>query len=331
MLRSESLVQLQKGVAAIRAGNNVLAQRLLTELLERDPGNEFAWQWLASVAKTPQEAERCWQQVLAINPINERALAELRSFQDKKGKGVHSWECPLCKAVYRQQVFKCLACGAVLTLGDLDVLLNNDDVNQGRIRQAINHLLVAAGKDKDFAIQYHLGLAYLNLKQVGEAIQCLRAASQMQPENKILPAFVGMLAQRQAEHEAAGKKETTQTTVLVVDDSPTVVAMVSTRLSKHGLRVISAADGIEALAKIREAHVILLDINMPRMDGYQLCKLVKETPETAQIPVILVSGKDGILDKARGKMVGANDYLTKPFGEDALLEMIKKHCLFRTQ
>ncbi len=112
--------------------------------------------------------------------------------------------------------------------------------------------------------------------------------------------------------------------VLVVDDSPTVRKLVAMTLEKNGYTVAAAPDGVVALKSIAELkpRLILLDITMPRLGGYQLCKLIKKHESTKHIPVIMLSGKDGMFDKVRGKFVGCDDYITKPFDPDLLIEKV---------
>lgn len=120
--------------------------------------------------------------------------------------------------------------------------------------------------------------------------------------------------------------------VLVVDDSPTVRKLVAMTLEKQGYEVSSAEDGIDALKQIAEVRpqLILMDINMPKLGGYQLCKLVKKHEQTRHIPVVMLSGKDGMFDKMRGKLVGCVDYVTKPFDPALLSEKVEKHLLRET-
>ena len=116
-------------------------------------------------------------------------------------------------------------------------------------------------------------------------------------------------------------------TILVVDDSPTIRKLVDIILKKRGFRVISASNGLEALARINDGlpSMIFLDITMPRMDGYQLCKIIKANRETRDIPVVMLTGKDGLIDKVRGRMAGSTGYITKPFGPDTLLQAVEKY------
>lgn len=116
--------------------------------------------------------------------------------------------------------------------------------------------------------------------------------------------------------------------IMIVDDSPTVRKLVAMKLGKCGHRVIAAVDGVDALTKIMEEvpDLILLDVTMPRLDGYQLCKLIKNNETTKHVPVVMLSGNEGLVDKVRGKMVGATTFLTKPFEPDVLLQTVNAHC-----
>ena len=115
--------------------------------------------------------------------------------------------------------------------------------------------------------------------------------------------------------------------VLAVDDSPTIRKLVSMTLSREGFEVITAADGLEALQILSEQipDIILSDVNMPRLDGYKLCRFVKKHDRTKHIPVVMLSGKDGVFDKLRGKMFGCGDYITKPFESADLIEKVRLH------
>ena len=117
-------------------------------------------------------------------------------------------------------------------------------------------------------------------------------------------------------------------TVIVVDDSKTIRQTAETLLKKSGYRVITAIDGFNALAKIAELKpdIIFVDVMMPRLDGYQTCALIKNNKAFRHIPVIMMSSKNGVFDKAKGRLVGSDLYLTKPFSRDELLGIIKKHC-----
>jgi twitching motility two-component system response regulator PilG len=116
--------------------------------------------------------------------------------------------------------------------------------------------------------------------------------------------------------------------VMVIDDSKTIRRTAESLLRKAGCEVLTATDGFEALAKIvdDEPDVIFVDIMMPRLDGYQTCALIKNNARFRHTPVIMLSSKDGLFDKARGRIVGSEQYLTKPFTREELLGAIKRHA-----
>jgi twitching motility two-component system response regulator PilG len=116
--------------------------------------------------------------------------------------------------------------------------------------------------------------------------------------------------------------------VMVIDDSNTIRRSAEIFLVQAGCRVILAEDGFDALAKIADHHpdVVFVDIMMPRLDGYQTCALIKKNPRFAGTPVVMLSSRDGLFDRARGRMVGSNQYLTKPFTKESLLRAVSRHA-----
>ena len=119
--------------------------------------------------------------------------------------------------------------------------------------------------------------------------------------------------------------------VLVVDDSNTIRRSAEIFLTQAGCQVLLAEDGFDALAKITDhlPDVIFVDIMMPRLDGYQTCALIKKNPRLSSTPVIMLSSRDGLFDRARGRMVGSDEYLTKPFTKDSLLKTVASHAAAR--
>ena len=115
--------------------------------------------------------------------------------------------------------------------------------------------------------------------------------------------------------------------VMVIDDSKTIRRSAETLLKKVGCEVVTAIDGFEALAKITEhkPDIIFVDIMMPRLDGYQTCALIKNNQTFKATPVIMLSSKDSIFDRARGRIVGSEKYLTKPFSKEDLINAITTH------
>lgn len=114
--------------------------------------------------------------------------------------------------------------------------------------------------------------------------------------------------------------------VLVIDDSNTIRRSAEIFLKQGGHEVLLAEDGFDALAKVNDfqPHLIFCDILMPRLDGYQTCAIIKRNARFSSVPIVMLSSKDGVFDKARGRMVGSQEYLTKPFTKDQLLQTVQE-------
>ncbi len=135
------------------------------------------------------------------------------------------------------------------------------------------------------------------------------------------PAGTDRIVAGEQEQDFSGMK------VMVIDDSKTIRRTAESLLKKAGCEVVTATDGFEALSKITDQSpdIIFVDIMMPRLDGYQTCALIKHNSVFKKTPVIMLSSKDGLFDKARGRIVGSEQYLTKPFTKEELLGAIKRH------
>lgn len=128
------------------------------------------------------------------------------------------------------------------------------------------------------------------------------------------------------------QSEFTGLKVMVIDDSNTIRRTAETLLKKAGCEVLIAENGFEALPLIsaQRPDIMFIDIMMPRLDGYQTCALVKNNPNFRDIPIVMLSSKDGLFDRAKGRVVGAEEYLTKPFSKEDLLGAIRTHILQST-
>ena len=133
--------------------------------------------------------------------------------------------------------------------------------------------------------------------------------------------------QNQADGVVAGRDAGRGYRVMVIDDSKTIRRTAETLLSKEGFTVLTAVDGFEALGKIADYQpdLIFLDIMMPRLDGYQTCALIKHHRVFRKTPVVMLSSRDGLFDRARGRVVGSDHYITKPFTKEDLLTVIAQY------
>ncbi len=311
----------REAVTAAKAGDKIVARALFREVSESEPKSEQAWLWRAALAETAEEAITHLERVLALNPGNKTALDQLgglRLAQRSKPKVAPEPEsdtspCPFCAQQVHAISAQCGRCGAYLKLSAFETYLPNRGADEGALKNAIVRYEAAAKRQPTFESHFNIGLAHLNLGDLGEAALSFERAFRLKPDERDV-AFVL-------------KEIADQPIILAVDDSLTVRRVVSSALKKAGYRVMLAEDGMQALAKLDEITpaLILLDITMPRMDGYQVCKIVRQNALMQNIPVVMLSGKDGFFDKVKGKMAGCSDYLTKPFDAAALTRSVQKH------
>lgn len=329
---------LDQGIAAAREGDWEAAHPLLREVIEIDPGNELAWLWLAAVTESDHEALAYLERVLEIDPDNRRALAGIAQIAARSGKitapeattetaAPSDARCPLCRGEIINHLNKCSECSAILTLADPEAFSNNRIADPDHLQLVIARLEASNTSEPKYETSYALGLAYMNALRTDEALDVLQAAMRLKPDAPDLKAHLENLSRFASPSSGAVGAGAGRGRILVVDDSPTVRKLVEITLERSGHEVVAAEDGMEALARINDMmpDLILLDITMPRMDGYQLCKTIKSNQATSHIPVVMLTGKDGLLDKMRGRMVGSEEYLTKPFEPAALIDLVEKH------
>lgn len=329
-------VLLKQGIQSTRRNDRAAARPMLEESSRLAPNNEKVWLWRASVAATNQERGVHLRKVLEINPENRQAGAWLAKRAAPPMEPRPSWKCPLCRweaPVARQE---CPHCGALLSLERL-TSVGADHLTRVKtdlVERAIEEYKNRNSNGYPFDAHVNLGRAFLNLRRFEEGLSSLNEAQQIRPDDPEVAAAILRLQKKLAEAtpeeapEETAPSEDRKTTIMVVDDSSTVRKLVAITLERHGYNVVSASSGIQALARINEIvpDLIFLDIKMPNLDGYQICKIIRENHLTKKVPVILLSGQDGFFDRVRGRMVGAREYITKPFETSTLLNSVEKYC-----
>jgi twitching motility two-component system response regulator PilG len=241
--------------------------------------------------------------------------------------------CAFCGGANEPNVFVCGVCRAHLSLSDIESLFGESNADSEKILEAVTQM-EAEWNFREFTEGEltTLGLGHFNLKNFDKGLSYLQQASRLNPNNVILASQANALAirledlRRQEEyHESLPKGKT----ILVVDDSATVRKLISSKLEKCGHHVLTAVDGIEAIDVIENVvpDLVLLDIAMPRMDGYSVCKVIRAKESVKNVPVVMISGKDGFFDKVRGRMAGTTGYITKPFGPETLMRALDTYLL----
>ena len=337
MQNAEATELLRLGVKAAKAGDKPTARGHLKRARELDPKNEVTYLWLATVAANATEARQALEAALELNPRNARARTWLASLDQRQAsRKAAQASCFVCNVGKPGSDKTCPHCGSLLDLRRVGAMLQNHDSNRDFLQRAAARLEATNGHSSVHTYR-QLAIVLLNLHRLTDAIPALEKALELRPADDEVRQALEQLQALQAERARAVAESNKKPVcpqeaangfrVLVVDDSPTVRKIVSMTLERQGLLVNAAADGFEALSKLGQfkPELILMDITMPNMDGYRLCKLVRENPASRTTPVVMLSSKDGIFDKARGKLAGCDDYLTKPFKPKELLAVIEKH------
>jgi twitching motility two-component system response regulator PilG len=306
--QSDTLIE---AIDLAKRGHKSDARRLLLDVCRKDPANAKAWLWSASLAESVTEAISDLQRVLELDPGNATARAWLDRLRPSLVE-VTTYQCFLCSYEGPEEFERCPQCHSVLSL-DLDETFRNQDVDERQLRRAVEHFGSLSGSANAFDIEYFLGVAKLNLLNSGGALEHFRRAEAIDERGAQLRETIAALSRRPL--------------VMAVDDCLTIRTMVSAALERNGYRCLGAASSIDALSYLEEAspEFVLLDVSMPFMDGYVLCKTIKSRPKTKHTTVVMLSARDGFLDKVKGRMAGAADYLTKPFDPALLLRVVRKY------
>ncbi|MEZ5399284.1 MAG: response regulator [Bryobacteraceae bacterium] len=332
---SRTLPLLRRAVSCAQHGNKTGARELLRELLAEDPENEAALVLAAEIAATPAEAEFYLSEVLRINPSNSQAITTLAMLrlvpalaappedlaatsaivQPPHPDGPVHWECPLCLEGARiKETVRCPNCGAILAIENLDRLQTNRGVDEFKLQEAMERLSGTQRGDVRFEPNLNMARVLLNLNRSGEALPFLHAACRANPVATGLKMLYDTLARRPV--------------VLAADESPVVRRIISILVARAGYLPLSASDGLEAVSLLDtwSPSMMFVGAEMARMSGYEVCELIRDTPDLRNIPVIILFDKDGFFVKMRGAMAGATDYLVKPVDENALAQLMVRHA-----
>lgn len=277
---------MHEAVLLAKRGSKVDARRLFREAADLDSHDARVWQALAHLAEKPADAIEAWRELVRIAPGQFGASAALKK--------------------------------ALVT--DAQAL-----VASGKKAEALNRWREAIGLD-DHDAQLWIGVASASSddRDIQRAIEM---ALSIDPAHQEAAAWLARLHAR--EHAARARSAApAKRTVMVVDDSPTIRKILGLTLERAGYTVVAEPDGEKAVARLASLvpDLILLDVAMPKLDGYEVCRRIKSDPRTSQVPVVMLSGKGGFFDKVKGRMVGATEYLTKPFEAPAVLAVIASHC-----
>ncbi len=316
------------------------AQKVLARLLKINPRNCEGWLWYSRVLGSMKAIKSSLKNAAIISSEDPLVVSEIEKLNLAENKvwTERVWHCPFCWSPLEEKAGECYYCEAHLFVHE-QFFTSKRAAKQGIIEKAIERYEKVIKEEKNADAHYYLAMAHLNMENWEEALDHLQKSKKLAPDNK---TFIEQLHTLQSYMNAMGtvsQKEKSDLSeapkgvakinkILVAEDSSDTRKLIVAILSRKGYAVVEAKDGLEALSQLNNERpdLVLLDIVMPRMDGYKVLSIMKDSATFKDIPVIIITGKDKVFDKIKGKMSGANVYLTKPFDPDKLIDTINK-CL----
>lgn len=318
----------------------------LVQYLKINRNNAVGWVWYSRIQGNVDIMKKALNMAASLN-VNDAMVQEER--QKFTAAAPHltdsvARKCYFCWAPLNKHTTTCHYCKGHLIISR-ETLTHAGDANSRLLVQARQRYeRIVLKYPRSLTSIYCLGLININSRNFQEALGYLDRAAKMAPEKTLftnqLKLLLDHLAQRSLQETATETeqksevvvqveepRESEQKLILVVEDSSTTRKVISITLSRQGYRVVEAADGLEALSKISEERpdLIMLDVILPKMDGYKILSIIKGNKEFRDIPVIMLTSKDGFINKMKGKMAGSSAYLTKPFDPDKMIVEIEKH------
>jgi twitching motility two-component system response regulator PilG len=319
----------------------------LVQYLKINKNNAVAWVWYSRIQGNVGIMKKALNMAGSLDPENPLVKEEQQKFRAVSSRLTEdvARKCYFCWAPLNKNTTTCHYCRGHLIISR-EALIHSGEADATYLEQSKNRYSRILKKfPRSLTSIYCLGLVSVNSLNFQEALGYLDKAAKMAPEKALFANQLKLLLDHLAQHstevkaaaaspsatvvpmETTGEAADDQKLILVVEDSSTTRKVIAITLSRQGYRVIEAADGLEALSKISEERpdLIMLDVILPKMDGYKILSIIKGNKEFREIPVIMLTSKDGFINKMKGKMAGSSAYLTKPFDPDKMIAEIEKH------
>lgn len=322
------------------------AYELIGTYLKTNPNSSMAWFWYSRCLGRIEAISDALSKCSRLAPDNGQISEEIKKIEQAplhvKNDALVQ-RCPFCWSPLNPKAYRCYYCLSTLSIAGA---LREGTLNQVNIKtliDAVTRYTDVLARENNIKAAYYLSLANCNLNKAEEALDLLNQAHRKNPDNQFLAKQLNVVVDHVASRLTSYEDVVTQKTnkgewvkplvskkmkkILVVDDSPTTRKVIALTLKQKGYALVEAQNGLEALSMIDEEHpdLILLDIILPKMDGYKILSIIKKTPELKDTPVILLTSKDGLIHKVKGKLAGSAAYLTKPFEPKELIHAVGKH------
>jgi twitching motility two-component system response regulator PilG len=335
----ESFPLMAKAVILAEDYNNVGAEQLLSHILLEHDDHYYGWFWLARVSTSMTVIEFALKKAAYINSKSSELADEVKKFTAARKivKSDFVLRCPFCWMPVKEKDNECSHCLSSFFV-DREFFSKVGKAKTDALDKAISRYNNALQRDAtnsgSIYLHHYLTMAYLNRQYYQEGLAQLNEIVSMLPENHafiqqnaLLTKYMrseGLLSttpvQQVNQNAATGK-------ILIVEDSAVTRKVIARTLTASGYEVFEAKDANEALMAIemRNFDLVLLDIILPGKDGYEILAEIRKMPRIANIPVVMLTSRDSLFDKIKGKVSDANEYLTKPFQPDELLLVVKKY------
>lgn len=322
------------------------AHEELTAFLKKKKDSVLGWIWFARIQGNVDIIRKSLNMAAGIDATNKLLREEQRKFAlalPKLRSGV-ARKCYFCWTPLDKNAASCTNCKGHLVIS-AESLQHIGEMDEEVANQAQERYLRILKKyPRSLTAVYCLALIQMNRGRLKESLVYLDKATKMAPERALFANQLSLLldhlarsSQDRGDDDVSEEVETVveveeaavanQKVILVVEDSATTRKVIAITLNRNGYRVVEAGDGLEALSKISEERpdLIMLDVILPKMDGYKILSIIKGNEEFKDIPVIMLTSKNGFINKMKGKMAGSSAYLTKPFDPDKMIREIEKH------
>lgn len=245
--------------------------------------------------------------------------------------------CPFCWTPLNLEALQCTRCGLHLIISKAALMAGKDKGDLDVIDASVKRFSRVLEKERNLYASYYMAISHFNMNELDRTLELLKDAAALAGDQKF---FTGQLRiylnwmesltpVETKVAEPVGQVDSTGDgkTILVVEDSATTRKIIVMTLLQRGYRIIEAVDGLEALSRLSEVRpdLVLLDIILPKMNGYEILSIVKNKREFRNLPVVMLTSRDGFMSRMKGKMAGTAAYLTKPFNPEELLRTIEKH------
>ena len=322
------------------------AQTMIASFLKDNPRNHRGWLWCSRIIVVMKSIEAFLNNAAKLAPDDPDVIEDIEklSLAKKTIKAEQVRRCPFCWSPVESKAVQCQYCRSHLFIHN-DFFVSERNPKREILEKAVERYTKVIGREKNINAYYYLSIAHLNLEHWEETLNLFYKTVKLVPEKKVFSdqlhkllnymalessteSFQSELPQKKpADIDSTVHKGSEKKKILVVEDSPTTRKVISITLGQRGYDIIEARDGLEALSRLNEERpdLVLLDIILPKMDGYKILSIIKDNAIFKHIPVIMLTSKDGMINKWKGKRAGATAYLTKPFKPEVLVESIEKY------